>query len=59
MKRKITLFTHFYSDAVSIATALFRTSGVSFLDCNEEEWLYNDGYIRVECYDCVYYVYRK
>ena len=59
MKRKITLFTYFYGDAISIANTIFRAIGVSWKDCDEEEWLYDDGYIRVECHDCVYYIYHK
>lgn len=59
MKRKITLFTYFYGDALSITNTLFRAIGVSLTDCDEEEWLYNDGCIRIECYDCIYYIYKK
>lgn len=60
MKRKITLFAHFYSDAMYVANTLYRPAiDSSLTPCDEEEWLYNDGYIRVECWDCIYYIYHK
>ena len=60
MKRTIALFTHFYSNAVFVANTLFRpVIDVSLICCNEEEWLHNDGEIRIECYDCIYRIYHK
>ena len=60
MKRKVVLFTHFYSDAMYIANTLYRPAiDVSLTRCDEEEWLYNDGEIRVECYDCICHIYKK
>ena len=60
MKRKITLFTHFYGDAISVANALYRPAiDASLTPCDEEEWLYNDGEIRVECNNCIYRIYKK
>lgn len=58
MKRRITLFTYFYSDAISLTDTIFRTIGVSLTRCDEEEWIYNSGCIRIECYDCIYYIYH-
>ena len=60
MKRKVVLYTHFYSDAIYIANTLYRPAiDVSLTRCNEEEWLHNDGEIRVECNDCIYRIYKK
>ena len=60
MKRKIALYTNFYSDAMYIANTLYRPAiDVSFTCCKEETWIYDDGYIRVECYDCIYYIYKN
>lgn len=60
MKRTIALFTHFYSNAIYIANTLYRPAiDVSLTRCNEEEWLHNDGEIRVECNDCIYRIYKK
>lgn len=61
MRREITLFTRFYKDAMYIANTLYRPviEIESLTRCNEEEWMYNDGCIIVECYDCIYYIYRK
>jgi hypothetical protein len=43
-----------------VANTLYKPSiDVSLLYCNEEEWLYNNVGIRVECYDCIYYIYKK
>lgn len=63
MKRKITLFTHFYDDAIYVANTLntLYNPDTDALPTThyEREWLYNDGCIRVECQDCVYYIYHK
>lgn len=59
MKRTITLFTHFYSDAIYVANTLYKPAiDVSLKICDEKEWLYNDGCIIIECYDCIYYIYH-
>ena len=61
MKRKVTLFTHFYGDAIHLANTLYRQPAISasLTRCDEEEWLYNDGEIRVEINDCIYRIYKK
>lgn len=59
MKRIVPLFTRFYSDAIYLANSLYRpTIDISLLHCSEKEWN-NDGCFRVECYDCIYYIYKK
>ncbi len=60
MKRKIVLYANFYSDAMFVANTLYRPAiDASFTCCKEETWIYADGYIRVECYDCIYYIYKN
>ena len=60
IKRKMLIFVDTYSDGMYLANTLYRPAiDVSLTRCDEEEWLYNDGAIRVECYDCIYYFYHK
>lgn len=57
MKRKILLYANFYSDACYLANTLYRPAiDVSQTICTQEEWEENDELIRVECWDCVYYI---
>lgn len=57
MKRKIVLYALFYSDAVYLANTLYRPAmDISQDICTQEDWEEKGKVIRVEHYDCVYYI---
>lgn len=57
MKRKIILYANFYSDACYVANTLYRPAiDISQTICTQEDWEKNRELIRVEHYDCIYYI---
>ena len=60
MKRKIVLFTHFYSDAKFVSNTLYRPLLDKYYACKEEDWSCNEEPIIIDRNDdVIYYIYKK